>query len=167
MLSAVDSRIQQGSTVSPPLLLALLFGEYLDGKAERFRSNGVPWQQSIDAAVAEFMGETCPIVMITNRVGTALRDILSQQMRLKKIPGRRPDAFVSRHDFSDIIAYCRATRGNQQDVATQLDWWAARVQQLATASSSGESAGESETPQRKRKRRRRRHPNKKRGTGEG
>ena len=40
MLTCVDSRIQQGDKVSPPLLLALLFGEYLDEKAENFRRQG-------------------------------------------------------------------------------------------------------------------------------
>jgi poly(A) polymerase len=129
MLDYVDSRIQQGYKISPPLLLALLFGEYIDDKAERFRRQGVPWQQSVDAAVAEFMGETCPIVMIMNRVGIALRDIICQQMRLKKIPGRKPESFIARRDFNDIIEYCRITRGDKKDVIKQLDWWAAQAQQ--------------------------------------
>ena len=132
MLSYVDSSIQQGHKVSPPLLLALLFGEYIDEKAEHFRRQGAPWQQSVDAAVAEFMGETCPIIMITNRVGFALRDIISQQMRLKKIPGRRPESFIARHDFSDIIEYCRITCGDKKDVVRQLGWWAAQAGQQAS-----------------------------------
>lgn len=157
MLNCVDSRIQQGDKVSAPLLLALLFGEYIDEKAERFRHQGSPWQQSVDAAVAEFMGETCPLVMIANRVGTALRDIISQQMRLKKIPGRRPESFIARHDFNDIIAYCRITRGDKKDVVKQLDWWAAQAQQLPVPLPS-EPGEESGVPQKKRKRRRRRNP---------
>ena len=158
MLSYVDSRIQQGFKVSPPLLLALLFGEYIDEKAERFRRQGAPWQPSIDAAVAEFMGEACPIIMITNRVGIALRDIISQQMRLKKIPGRRPESFIARHDFIDIIEYCRITRGDKKDVVKQLDWWAAQAKQQAPVPS--EFAEEAEAPQgKKKRRRRRRNPN--------
>ena len=82
MLAQVDSRTQQGHKVSPPLLLALLFGEYIDDKAERFRRQNMPWQQSVNAAVAEFMGETCPIIMIANRVGIPRPDIISQQLRL-------------------------------------------------------------------------------------
>lgn len=156
MLSSVDSRIQQGGTISPPLLLALLFGEYIDGKAEHFRRQGAPWQQSVNAAVAEFMGETCPIVMITNRVGIALRDIISQQTRLKKIPGRRPESFIARQDFTDIIDYCRITRGNRKEVLTQLDWWAAQAKQQAQEPLPSELSKETEAPQRKRKRRRRR-----------
>lgn len=159
MLSYVDSRTQQGDKVSPPLLLALLFGQYIDEKAERFRRQGAPWQQSIDAAVAEFMGETCPIVMVTNRVGIALRDIISQQMRLKKIPGRRPESFTARHDFTDIIEYCRITRGDKKDVAKQLDWWTAQAQQQGPLPVPAELTEESEAPHRKRRRRRRRKPN--------
>ena len=154
MLSYVDARIQRGDTVSPPLLLALLFGEYIHGKAECFRHLGAPWQQSIDAAVAEFMGETCPTVMIANRVGIALRDIISQQTRLKKIPGRRPESFIARRDFSDIIQYCRITRGDTKDVVKQLDWWVAQAEQQAQA--PPEISEEFETPHTGRKRRRRR-----------
>jgi poly(A) polymerase len=153
-LARVDSRIQEGGTVSPPLLLALLFGEYLDGKAEQFRQKGAPWLQSVNAAVAEFMNETCPIVMITNRVGIALRDIISQQMRLKKIPGRRPEAFLARHDFNDIMEYCRITRGDRKEVARQLDWWVTQANQKTQA--PPEPAEETGEPHRQRKRRRRR-----------
>jgi len=158
MLDYVDSRIQQGCKVSPPLLLALIFGEYIDDKAERFRRLGAPWQQSVDAAIAEFMGETCPTVMIMNRVAIALRDIISQQTRLKKIPGRRPDAFIARRDFNEIIEYCRITRGDKKDVAKQLDWWEAQAQQQAPVGLPDDLTPETEVPERKKKRRRRRKP---------
>jgi len=159
MLAYVDSRVQQGDKVSPPLLLALLFGEYIDGKAKRFRQQGGPWQQSINAAVAEFMGEICAIVLVTNRVGLGLRDIIAQQTRLKKIPGRRPQAFIERHDFNDIIEYCRITCGDKKDVAKQLDWWAAQATQQEPVPPPSGLTAESEAPQRKRKRRpRRRKP---------
>jgi poly(A) polymerase len=160
MLTCVDDRIQQGGKVSAPLLLALLFGEYIDEKAERFRRQGAPWQQSIDAAVAEFMGETCPIVMIMNRVGNALCSIISQQTRLNKIPGRRPESFIARCDFNDIIAYCRITRGDKKDVAKQLDWWEAQAGQQATVPLPPltKITEDGEAPQRKKRRRRRRKP---------
>ena len=160
MLTTVDSRIQQGDTISQPLLLALLFGEYLDEKAESYRRKGAPWQQSIDAAVAEFMGEVCPIVSITNRVGFALREIITQQTRLKKIPGRRPQALTARRDFNDIIEYCRIIRGGKKDVASQLDWWLAQAEQQEPLAAPSGFTGETDAPQRKRKRRRRqRKPN--------
>lgn len=157
MLAHVDSRIQQGDKVSPPLLLALLFGEYIDDKTERFRRQGMPWQQSVDAAVAEFMGETCPIVMIMNRVALSLRTIIGEQMRLKKIPGRRPESFISHRDFSDIIEYCRITRGDQKEVAKQLDWWMAQARHQVPVMPS-EPIGGTKDPAAKKKRRRRRKP---------
>ena len=156
MLDYIDARIQQGSKVSPPLLLALLFGEYIDDKAKRLRGQGLPWQQSVDAAVAEFMGETCATVMIMNRVGLSLRDIISQQVRLKKIPGRRPESFIARRDFTDIIAYGRITRGNEKDVVNQLDWWTAQALQPAPLPLPPGLSEESELPHGKKKRRRRR-----------
>jgi poly(A) polymerase len=160
MLDYIDSRIQQGDKVSPPLLLGLLFGEYIDEKSERFRQQGAPWQQSVDAAVAEFMGETCPTVMIMNRVGVALRDIISQQSRLKKIPGRRPESFITRRDFNDIMQYCLITRGDKKDVVKQLDWWTDLAhKQLQEPVPSGLIEGTG-APQRKKKKRRRRRNSK-------
>jgi poly(A) polymerase len=161
MLNCVDARTQQGDKVSHPLLMALLFGEYIDEKAERFRRQGAPWQRSVDAAVAEFMGETCPTVMIMNRVGNALCSIISQQTRLNKIPGRKSEAFIGRRDFNDIIEYCRITRGDKKDVAKQLDWWTDQAQQQEPV--PHEDAKEIKAPQRKRKRRRRRKPSAKGG----
>jgi poly(A) polymerase len=160
MLTCVDARIQQGDKVSAPLLLALLFGEYIDEKAERFRRQGAPWQQSVDAAVAEFMGETCPIVMIMNRVGNALCNIISQQTRLNKIPGRRPESFIARRDFNDIIEYCRITRGDKKDVAKQLDWWTAQAGQQAPLPLLPKLTENGEATQRKKRRRRRKSPGK-------
>lgn len=156
MLTIVDSRVQQGDKVSPPLLLALLFGEYLDEKAENFRRKGAPWQQSIDAAAAEFMGEVCPFVQITNRVGIALRDIIAQQTRLKNIPGRRPQAFIARRDFNDIVEYCRIVHGDRKDVARRLEWWLAQAEQQEPVPQPSGLIEEVETAPRKRKRRRRR-----------
>jgi len=157
MLTCVDSLVQQGSTVSPPLLLALLFGEYLDEKAANFRAKGAPWQQSVDAATAEFMGEVCPFVQIANRVGLALREIIAQQGRLKLIPGRRPQAFIARKDFGDIIEYCRITRGDMKDVAARLEWWLAEAagQESLPLPKRTEETG---APPLKKKRRRRRKP---------
>jgi poly(A) polymerase len=156
MLAHVDSRIQQGEKVSQPLLLALLFGEYLDGKAERIHRQGTPWQESVDAAIAEFMGETCPVVMIANRVGLGLRDIIRHQMRLMKIPGRRPEAFATRHDFNDIVEYCRINRDSDKEVAKRLDWWTALSRQQASVPVPADLPEDNDAPQRRRRRRRRR-----------
>jgi poly(A) polymerase len=157
MLTCVDSRVQQGDKISQPLLLALLFGEYLDEKVENFRAKGTPWQQSVDAATAEFLGEVCPFVQITNRVGTALRDIIAQQARLKLIPGRRPQVFIARKDFNDIIEYCRITRGGKKDVARQLEWWLAQTAEQEPVPQFKRSE-ETGAPPRKKRRRRRRKP---------
>ena len=157
MLTRVDSLVQQGGTVSPPLLLALLFGEYLEEKSENFRAKGAPWQQSVDAATAEFLGEVCPFVQIANRVGLALREIIAQQMRLKLIPGRKPQAFIARKDFNDIIEYCRITRGDMKEVAGRLEWWRAQAAGQESVPLF-ERTEESGAPPQKKRRRRRRKP---------
>ena len=98
--------------------------------------------------------------MITNRVGVALRDIIAQQTRLKQIPGRRPESFIARKDFNDIIEYCRITRGDKKDVARRLEWWRAQAEQLEQEPLPplSEPTEETGAPQRKKRRRRRRKP---------
>lgn len=156
-LSYIDSCRQRGNSISQPLLLALLFGEYFTDKCERLRQRGAPWQQCVDAAVAEFMGETCPIVMITNKVAMALRDIIGQQQRLTRMPGRKHHLFMARPDFTDILTYCQVTRGTQQEVAAQLTWWHEQAAQGMGAPLQSSQTGEDSAPhQRPRKRRRRR-----------
>ncbi|MBC8016925.1 MAG: poly(A) polymerase, partial [Verrucomicrobia bacterium] len=97
------------------------------------------------------------------RVGNALCSIISQQTRLNRIPGRRPEAFIARRDFTDIVEYCRITRGGKKDVAKQLDWWTAQAQQQAPVSPLSKLTENDEAPQTKKRRRRRRKPPGKRG----
>ncbi len=90
--------------------------------------------------------------------GWRLRDIISQQSRLNKIPGRRPDSFTARKDFNDIIEYCRITRGDRKDVTKQLEWWTAQAKQQPVLLSPPDTSDNDTAPQRKRKKRRRRKP---------
>jgi poly(A) polymerase len=100
--------------------------------------------------------------MIMNRVGNALCSIISQQTRLNKIPGRRPESFIARRDFNDIIEYCRISRGDKQDVARQIDWWTAQAGLQAPVSLPplSEFTEIGSGPQRKKRRRRRKSPGK-------
>jgi poly(A) polymerase len=93
-----------------------------------------------------------------NRVGLGLRDIISQQSRVNKIPGRRPDSFVARKDFYDIIEYSRITRGDRKDIASRLEWWTAQAKQQPVLLSPPDTSEKDTATQRKKKRRRRGKP---------
>jgi len=162
-LEWIDDRIGQGVQVSPPLLVALMFGEYLEEKVAGFREAGASPQQAAEAAVAEFAGELAPTVAIPNRVLVAVREILSCQQRFQKTPGRNGRGVVSRAIFPDALSYLRFMENLVPGKRSLADWWqrfAAEQPELeAGADQAPEGAASAEAPaKRKRRRRRRRKP---------
>jgi poly(A) polymerase len=161
-LEWIDARIGQGALVSPPLLMALMFGEYLEEKLAGFREAGASPQQAAEAAVAEFAGELAPTVAIPNRVLTAVREILSCQQRFQKTPGRNGRGVVGRTIFPDALDYLRFMEDLAPGKRSLADWWQRfAAEQPAPESAEAQSPGitATEAPaKRKRKRRRRRKP---------
>ena len=161
-LEWIDERIGQGVQVSPPLLVALMFGEYLEEKVAGFREAGASPQQATEAAVADFAGELAPTVAIPNRVLVAVREILSCQQRFQKTPGRNGRGVVGRAIFPDALSYLRFMENLSPGKRSLADWWGrfAAEQPAAEAEPGLEpQAAASEAPaKRKRKRRRRRKP---------
>ena len=161
-LEWIDERIGNGVQVSPPLLMALMFGEYLDEKVSGFREAGASPQQATEAAVAEFAGELAPTVAVPNRVLVAVREILSCQQRFQKTPGRNGRGVVGRAIFPDALDYLRFMENLAPGKRSLADWW----QRFAAEQPASESV-EAQTPgvttaeppaKRKRRRRRRKKP---------
>lgn len=160
-LEWVDELIGQDEPVSPPLLIALVFGEYLEEKIAEFRDGGLPPQQAADAAVAAFAAELTPTVAVPNRVLVAVRDILSLQLRFQKTPGRNGRGVIGRPSFLDALQYLRFMEKLTPPKKSLADWWERyAVQQTAGQPAAAvEAPGETEkAPAKKRRRRRRRKP---------
>lgn len=156
-LDWVDEQIGQGEQVSTPLLIALMFGEYLEEKIAAFRGAGAPPQQATEAAVASFAGELAPTVAVPNKVLIAVREILSCQQRFQKTPGRNGRGVVGRAVFPDALAYLRFMERLSPGKRSLADWW-----QRFAAEQPGSPVGDepvapaAEAPAAKKKRRRRR-----------
>ncbi|MBU5635425.1 polynucleotide adenylyltransferase PcnB [Geomonas sp. Red69] len=161
-LEWADSQIGQGIAVTPPLLIALMFGEYLEEKVAQFRDEGLPPQQATDAAVAAFAGELAPTVSVPNRVLVAVRDILNMQHRFQKTPGRNGRGVLGRPVFPDALQYLRFMEQLTPPKRSLAEWWERyAVQQaegLEPAPQRGNeaAAADAEAPKKKRRRRRRR-----------
>lgn len=128
-LDWIDRLVLDGEKVSPQLLLALMFGEYLEEKGEGFRRSGAPLQQSLDMATAELLGELAGTVLIPHKIGVLVRDILSYQRRFRKTPGKQPLSFISRPSFAAALCYfrflCTGT-GEGMDICR---WWERYLQE--------------------------------------
>jgi poly(A) polymerase len=158
-LEWADEQIARGISVSPSLLLALMFGEYLEEKIERFRDAGAPQQQAADMAVAEFAGELAPTVAVPNKVLLAVREIISSQYRFQKTPGRNAKGFVGRIVFPDALQYLRFMETIVPVKRSLADWWDRFAnEQTGQVQGGTEGAAEeaSEAPRKKKRRRRRR-----------
>lgn len=158
-LDWIDRQILEGEKVPSQLLLALMFGEYLEEKGEGFRRAGAPLQQSLDMAIAGFLGDLSRTVLIPHKTGVQVRDILSFLRRFRKTPGKQPLSFISRPSFAAALDYfcfiCTAT-GEGMEIC---HWWERYLLENRSRP-AGETVGEQETPltrpPAKRSRRRRR-----------
>jgi poly(A) polymerase len=146
-LEWIDRPLRMGKAVSPPLLLTLMFGEYLEEWATALL-------EAVSAGVAGFLGEQIPPVAIPHRIGLAVREILALQNRFRGIPGKRPQGVLSRPGFSDALAYlrcrCEATgEGNKVPA-----WWERYARENAMPPVEKKVGGTREGKPRRRRRKR-------------
>ena len=156
-LEWVDGQVGSGEPVSPPLLLSLMFGEYVEERAEELISAGMPVPDAVTEAMARFLGEQAPITAIPQRIALSMREILSLQHRLGKIPGKRPQGVLGRSCFAEALAYLRCRCAVTGEGEKILAWWE-RYSRDNTMPPVEPAAGEEEAkpPKRQRRRRRRR-----------
>ncbi|MBJ6798906.1 poly(A) polymerase [Geomonas propionica] len=164
-LEWVDEQLGQGNPVTPSLLIALMFGEYLEEKVAQFRDGGLPPQQATDAAVAAFAGELAPTVSVPNRAIVAVRDILNMQQRFQKTPGRNGRGVVARPAFHDALQYLRFMEQLTPPKRSLADWWErfAAQQSEGVVEAAPEPRGEAAAGEAAKKKRRRRRRRKKPG----
>ncbi len=156
-LEWIDQLTGVGEAVSPPLLFALMFGEYLEERAASLREEGVAPQEAVNAAVAEFLGEQVPLVAIPHRIGLAVREILALQNRFRRIPGKRPEGILARPGFSDALAYLRCRCKATGEGGKVLAWWElySRENAMPPVVKEKEAAGTAKPRRRQRRRRKR------------
>jgi poly(A) polymerase len=154
-LEWVDARIGQGVQVSAPLLMAVMFGEYLEEKIAVFREAGAPPQQATEMAVASFAGELAATVAVPNRVLVAVREILSCQQRFQKTPGRNGRGVVARAVFPDALAYLEFMEQLSPGKRSLAQWWQRfAAEQPLTAADESQAAIPAKPAGKKRRRRR-------------
>lgn len=154
-LEWIDFRIGDKIQVSPQLLMTLMFGEYLEEKIACLRQQGLPFHPALSEAVAGLLAELAPTVLVPNRVGVQMKEILAYQQRFRKTPGRQPLQFLARPGIDDAFAYLEFMGTFKAEDSQLHRWWVAfrtvNPPELA-------SEGEKPAARRRRRRRRRRKP---------
>jgi poly(A) polymerase len=156
-LEWLDRRLGNGEMVSPPLLFALMFGEYLEECAAFLRGEGCAPQEAVSAAVAGFLAEQIPLVAIPHRIGLVVRDILALQNRFRRMPGKRPQGVLARPGFSDALLYLRCRCEVTGEGGKILAWWERFARENVLPPVEGEAGSAGVGRPRRRRRRRRKH----------
>jgi poly(A) polymerase len=160
-LDWVDGRVASGQKVSPSLLLALLFGEYLEECSDEICRSGRSPEEGLKTAMEELHAVQNQTVSVPQRVWLAMREILSLQVRLRKIPGKRPGAVILRSAFKDALDYlrcrCQVMEEEGKKARSVIRWWERYAEENA---GPVQEAGETRRAPRHRRRRRRNGPRK-------
>ncbi len=158
-LSLVNLQIRSNRQISPALLLALLFGDYLAEKGALFLGRGARPQESVDMSVAEFMQEISGKLMVPQKSVIRLREILLMQQRFTRMPGRKPEAVAARPGFKEALEYLKFCSASDKSLEKASSWWE-RLAEKAPSVVAGDAETESDAATartgKKRKRRRRR-----------
>jgi poly(A) polymerase len=165
-LDWIDRQVGNGEKVSPSLLLSLIFGEYLEEMGEAHHRKGLPRQQAIDRALADFFGGVAPTVLIPHKTAIQVREILVSQSRFRKTPGRNPLAFMARSSFAVSFAYFSFNAEQSDEELELIRWWEHYIGgqplmpdgELLTAKDNNRGTGS--TKQARRRRRHRKAPHK-------
>jgi poly(A) polymerase len=123
ILARIDQMIEEDSQVSPHLLLAAIFGPCLEDQALVRHRNGMPRLQAIDASCAVFLEDTCRTVRIPAKTGNLIRNILTFQHSLHKVPPRRPESLASRSEFNDALSYLQIISDLRNTGNPSILWW--------------------------------------------
>ena len=153
-LRSIDELVESGATVTPALILTVLFGEMIEKEAAGRHKDGVPRRQALDASCAAFLEEIAKTAHIPGRVTGRLFSILALKSSMCKIPPRRPGTIAGRPEFPETLVYMSIAARSHQENENILRWWENFISENPVSADAGRTFDE--TPRKKRRRRRRR-----------
>ncbi len=157
-LDYLDRLYREEKPPSPLLFLAAFFGPVLETEALSHQRDGMPRQQSLEITCAAFLEELCRTVHVPARVSGRMRNILTMQPSLHRMPPRRPAALATRLDFADAMAYLRLGAETRGENVSALKWWDAFLTGIPSDAVPSTPTGDALPKRRRRRRRRRRRP---------
>ena len=122
-LEWVDACVQAGRTVPPHILFGLMFGQYIEEKADQHRSSGVNPLDAVTRAVSEILADQVQRVQIPKKISLTMRDMYWNQQRFEKREGRYPRFFLRRPGFADAFEYLRFTSETTGEKKEIRAWW--------------------------------------------
>ena len=109
--------------VHPPVLFALLFGEYHEDLARQLIQSGMSPHDAARQAVHDHLLGLCTNVRIPKQVIYQVADIMSNQLRFQQTSGRRPQRFLHHKGFLDAFLYFKVSSKAHDRDEELLDYW--------------------------------------------
>ncbi len=122
-LGNTDQRVNEGKSVTPAFLFAVILWEATRLRAEAYQAEGRGDIEALQLAAAEIISEQAERVAIPKRFTMLAREIWQMQPRLKSIAGRRPLRMLGHPRFRAAYDFLvlRAESGEESQELAQ--WW--------------------------------------------
>lgn len=153
-LRSLDELVAGGSSVSPALILAALFGESIEKEALGFHQDGIPRRQALDVSCAAFLAEIAQTAHIPGRVAGRLAAILALKSGICRMPPRRPNTIAVRPEFAEALVYIGIAAQSQTEYSSILQWWETFIIENAASEGASQPALPAQPKKRRRKRKR-------------
>jgi len=129
-LEQMDRWRKAGLQVHPPLLFALIFGEYHEYMADKLMESGLSAHDASKQAVHDHLKGMCEHVRVPKQVIFQVSDIMGSQHRFQKTKGHRPQRFLHSKGFLDAFLYFKFSSKAHRRDQELLGYWAEHYKTL-------------------------------------
>jgi poly(A) polymerase len=122
-LHSTDSRIRNGSPVTPAFLFAAMLWAPLQQAIARDVDNGMPYAAAMQKSISAVIGKQVGSLSIPRRFSTVMRDIWALQGRFRYRKGRRMQAVLAHPKFRAAYDFLVLRGEAGENVNEDADWW--------------------------------------------
>lgn len=123
-LQNTDNRVQEGKSVNPAFLYAVMLWREAQAISEGLRELGCPNLQSYQIAATDIFKEQVQYTAIPKRNSVTTRDIWSLQTRFEFKDCRRSRNFLTHPRFRAAYDFmCLRAQAGEEDMQPLCDWW--------------------------------------------
>jgi len=120
----IDQWRVAGFRVAPPLLFALLFGEYHEWVAEHLTQNrGLPHAEALQQATHDHIRQLCHRIRIPKAVTHHIAEIMAGQPRFLKTTPANAKRMWRHRSFLDAFLYFKFAARTAHRHEKELEWW--------------------------------------------
>jgi len=123
-LNNTDLRIQDGKSVNPAFLIAILLWQAVVEKREAMMADGVPPFPAMQQAGQQVMSQQQRYLSIPRRFSLVAKEIWVMQLRLPNRQGKRPLVLLAMQRFRAAYDFlCLRGQSGEDELQEICEWW--------------------------------------------